>query len=150
MRRRLGSYPGARGWGVSLHELRRKANEALARRWLASKHWGGWRVGMRCQITGRVCVGATPSGNAVWHCEPGVRDGVGGGLPCLDHPGTRAFLLEDVRRAWGRAVAVAMPCERRPEFAAEIERSDEWPCYWHRYTGRTEAAALIAALDAAP
>jgi len=81
-----------------------KTNEALARRWMASKHWGGWRAGMRCQITGRVCLGATPSGNAVWHFDPGVRDGVGGGLPDLDHPGTRAFLLEDVRKAWKDSV----------------------------------------------
>ena len=127
-----------------------KTNEALARRWMASKHWGGWRAGMRCQITGRVCLGATPSGNAVWQPKPGVRDGVGGGLPDLDHPGTRAFLLEDVRRAWGRPVALFMRCDGRPEFAVEIERADEWPCYWDRYTGPKEAAALIAALEAAP
>jgi len=104
---------------------------------------------MRCQITGRVCVGATPSGNAVWHCEPGVRDGVGGGLPDLDHPGTRAFLLEDVRRAWGCCVVLHPPCTLRPRFwACEVERVDSGVVFWQRFQKRTEAEALIAALEA--
>ena len=116
-------------------------NTELTRRWLYSKHWGGWRVGMQSQL-GWLCIdeGIEPDHRADWPWP----------IPNLNHPGTRAFLLEDVRRAWGRAVAVVMPCDRRPEFAAEIERSDEWPVFWHRYTGNTEAAALVAALESAP
>ena len=119
-------------------------NEALARRWMASKHWGGWRVGMRCQITGRVCLGSTSSGNAVWHFDPGVRDGVGGGLPDLDHPGTRAFLLEDVRRAHGitwAQVATLMTSGGVHGYRVTGTVAD---------AGSTEAEALIKALEAAP
>ncbi len=122
-----------------------KTNEALARRWMASKHWGGWRAGMRCQITGRVCLGSTPSGNAVWHFDPGVRDGVGGGLPDLDHPGTRAFLLEDVRRAWGEDGNFASYSEFGAIYwSLDPAAGDDWE------RADTEASALIAALEAAP
>lgn len=124
-------------------------------RWMASKHCGGWRVGMQ-DVQGRVCV--LSDGASLWfHCgmnhtavvQPGS-SWIGERIPDLDHPGTRAFLLEDVRRSWGRAVSVVMPCDGRPEFAVEIEHADEWPRYWDRYTGPTEASALIAALEAAP
>lgn len=125
-------------------------SQDLARRWLASPHCGGWRVGMVLALDSRdytraVCTISNEEylEFAGWTTPPD-------GIPDLSHPGTRAFLLEDVRKAWGRAVAVVMPCDRRPEFAAEIERADEWPCYWHRYTGPTEAEALILALEAAP
>ena len=63
-------------------------------------------------------------------------------LPDLDHPGTRAFLLEDVRKAWG--------------FLVSCPFSDDGGQTWHLWRGRqcfsgdTEAEALIAALEAAP
>lgn len=75
-------------------------NEALARRWMASKHWGGWRVGMVC-LDGCVMSLAdewgpmTVDGDAIHR------------LPDLDHPGTRAFMLEDVRRAWGEPLPLS-------------------------------------------
>ena len=108
-----------------------KTNEALARRWMASKHWGGWRVGM-VDTCGRVNV--APSG------VDGLGEGMG--VPDLDHPGTRAFLLDDVRRALG--------------FLASCPFSDDGGRTWHLWRGRqcfsgdTEAEALIAALEAAP
>jgi len=64
------------------------------------------------------------------------------GVPDLDHPGTRAFLLDDVRRALG--------------FLASCPFSDDGGRTWHLWRGRqcfsgdTEAEALIAALEAAP
>ena len=128
-----------------------KTNEAVARRWLASKHWGGARVGM-VRADGKVVLGESRNK----YVQEVRLEGVGWVDLCddwifdLDHPGTRAFLLEDVRRSWGRAVSVVMPCDGRPEFAVEIEHADEWPCYWDRYTGPSEAEALIAALEAAP
>jgi len=112
-------------------------NETLTRRWLASKHWGGWRVGM-VDTCGRVNV--APSG----------MDALGEsmGLPDLDHPGTRAFLLEDVRRAWGLesyvdtfalfggASCIRVLAPNRPHFKTADHD--------------TEAEALVAALEAAP
>jgi len=121
-------------------------NEALARRWMASKHWGGWRVGMVARDGGvAVQVSSTSlrlsysDARDVWTCEWFDQAEA---LPDLDHPGTRAFLLEDVRRALG--------------FLASCPFSDDGGRTWHLWRGRqcfsggTEAEALIAALEAAP
>ena len=74
----------------------------------------------------------------------------GWATPDLDHPGTRAFLLEDVRRAWGRPDL--SPIGRPPEHAQD----NPWTFgginvptkLWGHHQG--EAEALIAALEAAP
>jgi len=111
-------------------------NETLTRRWLASKHWGGWRVGM-VDTCGRVNV--APSG----------MDALGEsmGLPDLDHPGTRAFLLEDVRRAWGDAVYWMSG----PGGHHVVKCGYQWFNEGKRVgNGLTEAEALVAALEAAP
>ena len=139
-----------------------KTNETLARRWLASKHWGGWRLGMVAE-GGRVCA-ETPTGNLgltpfsgkegvpaelkvrTWHNSHSIPD--------LDHPGTRAFLLEDVRRAWGDPHV-------HPSNFLEYTKMVPGPMVWSvslwvavpdglDIEAPTEAAALIAALEAAP
>ena len=94
-------------------------NESLARRWMASKHWGGWRAGMRCAQTLQVII-CGPDPDHIWSQGFRIPDEGASPQPDLDHPGTRAFLLEDVRRALG--------------FNAPYH----------------EAEALIAALEAAP
>lgn len=110
-------------------------NEALARRWMASKHWGGWRRGMVDRL------GFVYMGGSSFHPD-GRQRLFPGPSPDLDHPGTRAFLLEDVRRALG--------------FLVSCPFSDDGGRTWHLWRGRqcfsgdTEAEALIAALEAAP
>jgi len=127
-------------------------NETLARRWLASKHWGGWRVGM-VEQRGCTCCAVDRSGACYfamgWH-DISVFE-VECLVPDLDHPSTRAFLLEDVRKAWGCCVVTHPPCTLRPRlWSCEVERVDAGVVYWQRFQARTEAAALIAALEAAP
>ena len=69
-------------------------------------------------------------------------------VPDLDHPGTRAFLLEDVRRAWGQRVAVTQWCGTFRIAAPYPERLI--PSVVFSIACPTETAALIAALEAAP
>ena len=110
--------------------------EAIARAWMASPHWGGWRVGM-VTTDGSV---VTSGGDMPWCGEFGD-DAPPSGLPDLSHPGTRAFLLEDVRTAWGDA---GMGCYESAE--------GEWSCHANMLNidAPTEAEALLAALQAAP
>ena len=131
-------------------------NEELARRWMASKHWGGARDGMVDASPGNegnLVYGSNIEGVPVtlWQgCGSRPRQRLSPEfLPDLDHPGTRAFLLEDVRRAHDE------PCisVRKVPFADR----DRWFVEGPRVYGLskiaiegTEAAALIAALEAAP
>jgi len=130
-----------------------KTNEALARRWMASKHWGGWRAGM--VSAHEDIVTHTLRGSCRWvpmddseepwvsdWCEPDPTT-----LPDLDHPGTRAFLLEDVRRAWGDSVYWMSG----PGGNHVVKCGFQWFNEGKRVgNGLTEAEALIAALEAAP
>ncbi|MCK5496916.1 MAG: hypothetical protein KAI80_10925 [Hyphomicrobiaceae bacterium] len=143
-----------------------KTNEALARRWMASKHWGGARDGMVDASPGNegnLVYGSSIDGVPVtlWQ-GPGSRPMQRLSpefLPDLDHPGTRAFLLEDVKRAfeqkWGGI--------RDSSFEVSHGGSrQEWRVEWRNLSngggwmlaqlgnGLTEAEALIAALEAAP
>jgi len=80
------------------------SNEELAKQWIRSERWGGWRRGMVDARTGQLCNASHGVGRdqAFW-----VREAFDHTVhyneryPDLDHPGTRAFLLEDVRAAWG-------------------------------------------------
>jgi len=137
-----------------------KANEALARRWMASKHWGGWRVGMRCAQTLQVIIcGPDPDPDHIWSQGFRIPDEGASPQPDLDHPGTRAFLREDVKRAfekkWGGI----------GDSSFEVSHGgsrQEWRVEWRNLsngggwmlaqlgTGHTEEEALIAALESAP
>jgi hypothetical protein len=131
-------------------------NERLAREWMASENWGGWRVGM----TGadkdgyRFVVVGTDEGEVYIYesdafSAPYALSTRAPVWPDLTHPGTRAFLLEDVRRAWASEGAVNW--ESGPEWHYVVR-----PGYQFFYPGalygkgKTEQAALIAALRAAP
>jgi len=123
-------------------------NERLAREWMASEHWGGWRVGMVCAVTGQVVVRVDDTANIWSDTLPRVAPPGTCPTPDVSHPGTRAFLLEDVRRAWGiesyvdtfalhkRASCIRVLAPNRPNFKTMDHE--------------TEQAALIAALRAAP
>ena len=132
-------------------------NERLGREWMASEHWGGWRVGM----TGadkdgyRFVVVGTDEGEVYIYesdafSAPYALSTRAPVWPDLTHPGTRAFLLEDVRRAWGdEGIGNKRFIERDGGSGWRVEPS-------HGATiavtecGGTEQAALIAALRAAP
>ncbi len=144
-------------------------NEALARRWLASKHWGGWRKGM-VDHWGDVVHDSWPDGSFCtselvdgddWHRTPerAQHEKDSPLVPDLDHPGTRAFLREDLKRAFEQ--------KWRGMDGSSFEVShggnrQEWRVEWRNLsngggwmlaqlgTGDTEAEALIAALEAAP
>ena len=116
-------------------------NERFAREWMALPHWGGWRVGMISDY-GWLCMqdGEPPASG---------QDFIPTGYPDLDHPGTRAFLLEDVRRAWASEGVFYL------EYIAEGRRrhlgcldSEDGPA--NLVGDITETGTLIAALRAAP
>ncbi len=131
-----------------------KTNEALARRWMASKHWGGWRAGMVSNQSAVCCTsqkGWGTSDPVVWadtanpsrvFAEPDA-----GELPDLDHPGTRAFLLEDVRKAWKDSVYWMSGPGGHHVIKCGYQWFNAGKCVGK---GLTEAEALIAALEAAP
>jgi len=114
----------------------------LAKEWMASPHWGGWRVGM-VDTDGDVYT-ETKHGDPMW--ASGGTSFIDGGdygeLPDLDHPGTCAFLLEDVRAAWGYEGAHSYRC-----FGGGWAVN---PTYPDMVSLPTEQAALMAALRAAP
>lgn len=125
--------------------------EAIARAWQASPHWGGWRVGMVTDGHG-VIVKHRSAGAFVtsWFSAIGkwfhLDDEGPLGIPDLNHPGTRAYLLEDVRKAWG---------QRRGIHIRQSIETAQWACHVPREGGFkahpfTEESALLAALLAAP
>ena len=117
-------------------------NKRLAREWMASEHWGGWRVGMVCAVTGQVVVRVDDTANIWSDTLPRVAPPGACPTPDISHPGTRAFLLEDVRRAW---MDPKLSCEHFYHCGwVVVDRGGGEPAE------PTEQAALIAALRAAP
>lgn len=124
-------------------------NEMLAREWMASEHWCGWRVGMVCAVTGQVVVRVDDTANIWSDTLPRVAPPGTCPTPDVSHPGTRAFLLEDVRRAWASEGVFYL------EYIAEGRRrhlgcldSEDGPA--NLVGDITETGTLIAALRAAP
>ncbi len=124
-------------------------NERLGREWMASEHWGGWRVGMVCAVTGQVVVRVDDRANIWSDTLPRVAPPGTCPTPDVSHPGTRAFLLEDVRRAWASEGVFYL------EYIAEGRRrhlgcldSEDGPA--NLVGDITETGTLIAALRAAP
>lgn len=123
------------------------ANE-LARRFVACKGWR-YRQGMVLS-DGTVVVRVAANG------QPVVAGGISRGgcalsetLPDLSDAATRGAILQLVREAWGD------PCMHCQFIIAELNEPDCWmaiaDCGIARreFVGRTEAEALLAALEAA-
>ncbi len=126
--------------------------QELAKQWVASPHFGGWRVGMVSLETNRggrvigstVCYIADPYLEWGGYVEGGGPDNP---LPDLTHPGTVAFLLEDVRRAWGERAYITIESNE----CRVVRKGYQWFNVGATYAkGKTLAAALVAALLAAP
>jgi len=131
----------------------RTTNEKIARDWLQSPRFSGWQLGMMDATSGgEICCGfREDNGYPIFSGPESAQFDLWERCPDLDHPGTRAFLLEDVRKAWGCCVVTHPPCTLRPRlWSCEAECVDAGVVYWQRFQARTEAAALIAALEAAP
>lgn len=113
-------------------------NETLAKRWLASRHWGGWRVGMLTRLQSLCLVGGDVPVDSDGHRLTPAN------IPDLDHPGTRAFLLEDVRKAWNNDVTIAHDSD-------DVGRAQVRTGYWeeHIFDGDTEQETLVLALESA-
>lgn len=133
------------------------SNKPTAKQWMESKHWGGWRIGMVDGCGGII----TTDGDQPW-CGEHCFDRPPEGLPILScYPPNLAYLLEDVRKAWGDEY---LNPQRKCDFdnMLDIEPSREYWCLvtlvyedghvldepWHK--GDTEAEALLSALMAAP
>ena len=131
-------------------------NEELARAWMESPHWGGWRSGMVTDA-GLVITDVSDDHPAsVWVGNTGRRgdrwiptaNPLSVGIPDLTNSGTEGFLLEDVRGAW-KGFGVDLSFDRRPSVRIRIwEDAPEGKC--HSFQSFNLARALIAALQAAP
>ena len=112
--------------------------EALARRAVTCKHWK-WMPGMRVMVPPKYD-GATGFS---------IRLGEYGYVPApheypdLSDPATMGCLLALVREAWGRPHAfVEYQTALEPPFYCNVKKRG--------FVGATEAAVLVAALEAAP
>lgn len=125
-------------------------NNDLAKRAIACKDWR-WMPGMRHGTSGSrmLCTGDDLDGPwQAWSdedydaCACKLRpDQTANDLPDLTDPATLGALLALVREAWGMPRLVAIP-----------QPDGEWSVWGLTSIagGETEAAALVAALEAAP
>lgn len=126
-----------------------KTDEELAREWM--RLGGKWHLGMVDGRTGQLCSGTYADGTGSFWVRDERADIVHPNerYPDLSHPGTRAFLLEDVRRAWVSEGAVNW--QSGPEWHYVVRPGYQFFNPGALYgKGKTEQAALIAALRAAP
>ena len=115
----------------------------LGRRAVACKGWK-WMPGMlACSGKARLRISSMAAANLL-----------SGDLPDLSDPATVGCLLALVREVWGAPLAEVRPMlvGRHGEFEAEgwICRPNRRDHEYQRFIGTTEAAALVAALEAAP
>lgn len=135
----------------------------LARRAVACRGWR-WMPGMRTvevlrpppfvlPLWDEAVVVAADDGDPVSVCtvHRKVRDLHPGALPDLSDPATLGCMLALVREAWAAPFA-----QVSPRLGGNPTVCDGWVCYLNddeadrRFSGATEAEALIAALEAAP
>lgn len=123
----------------------------LARRAVACTHWR-WVPGMLTSCRVRVTEGGADY--LIGHKSGATRDGGGwvdtgdsaGFLPDLDDPATIGCLLALVREAWGDP-SVSCTMTFGGWWRVLVMLPDRLVRHYH---GPTEAAALVAALEAAP
>jgi len=121
----------------------------LGRRAVACKHWR-WVPGMLAHKPGGIWEWRRHS-VAKWSDALGVRDDIpADAVPDLGDPATLGCLLALVREAWGKPLLYVEPEEDEIDgLAWYVWNVDEGKSY-SRGLHRSEAAALVAALEAAP
>jgi hypothetical protein len=126
-----------------------KTDEELAREWM--RLGGKWHLGMVDGRTGQLCSGTYADGTGSFWVRDERADIVHPNerYPDLSHPGTRAFLLEDVRRAWASEGVFYLEyiAEGRRRYLGCLD-SEDGPA--NLVGDITETGTLIAALRAAP
>lgn len=122
-------------------------SEDLARRAVACKGWR-WMPGMLTLPFHEDDDRRLPTCHPAWRVSrPGIagpfaHDPTWGALPDLADPATVGCLLALVREAWSGTFV--MPYDKKPGWWVAIMPAGPWPD-----PGPTEAAALVAALEAA-
>lgn len=136
-----------------LEDLKEMARRVMARRAVACKHWR-WMPGMRTSEGWRVIRGSTESRCWAYDENPEnwqvadnyIQDGT---LPDLSDPATLGCLLALVREAHNAPAAYLMGSVSKQW---TVHHFAEPEGYWKPLSKwqPTEAAALVAALEAAP
>lgn len=118
---------------------------ALARRAVACRKWWAWMPGMLDAVLGRVI--AVHEDEIVFHdCLVDLLAKVQPDSPDLTDPATLGCLLALVREAWGDP-SVSCTMTFGGGWRVLVMLPDRLVRLYH---GPTEAAALVAALEAAP
>lgn len=122
-------------------------NHELAERAVACEHWR-WMPGMADKLGWR----ATDCGHDQIRWAKGLKTlelEAFCDLPDLDDPATLGCLLALVREAWGRRVTFECGPHGEDAYVRIVPPHDE-RAFGPKFRGPTLAAALVAALEAAP